>query len=193
MRLEPGLHGRGDDLGEPALRDMPQRLDKEQESRRLQRGPDLGEKGLQVLDLMGHPEDKRQIGLDVQTQAILGREVEADAAGDPGPLRAPPRLFEHLRLDVDGHDQAALADDPGHGDREEPRAAADVDGRVTRSKERAQDAGRVVGHPPEDVRQGKGQPGGTEWFGHGPAGAIEGIKRAYYAFGMALLSMNIRD
>lgn len=152
-KLEALALGGSDDLREQALGDVHPRFDEKQEPAWLQGGQDFGEKPPQVGHLVGHPEGQREIGLQVETQPVFTAEVKADTAGDTGPLRSFPCLFEHARMDVHGHDQAFLSDPPGHGDGEEPGPAAGVDGDIPLLEEPGEDPARVVGHPPENVRQ----------------------------------------
>lgn len=126
-------------------------LDKKEAGLGLEPSPDLAEESLQAFDLVGRPEDEREIGLDIRPQACVPGKDQADPAVDAGPLRPEPGFFQHLRLPVDSDDQAALAGQAGHGHREETRAAADVQDRVALPDERAQDADGIMEQPPEEV------------------------------------------
>ena len=98
--------------------------------------------------------------------------------------RAPPALvLEHPAGEVGG-DRA--------------RSAADVEGRIAFLEKRGQDADRIVQHPPEDIGQREGQPGGAERLGQltilekGPGPAIRPSLVARPTFFAALASPRLR-
>ena len=188
MRHEARLLRGIDDLEVPTLGNMDLRLDEKKTALGFEGGQDLAEKALEAVDLMGHPENEREISLEVQSEGVLRGQMKPDPARDTGPLRAPPGPLEHRRLNVHSHDPTPIADHPGHGDGEVARSAADIESRVALSEKRAEDSDRIVGHPPEDVRQREGQPSGTKRFGQFKSllGRSEPI---YYAFGTAPLSI----
>ena len=156
-----------DEARESDFGDVHPGLDEEQAAFGLQGGPDLGEQPPGVGDLVGHPEGQGEIGPDVEPEPVLVGQVEPDPAGDAGADGPLSGSLEHARVDIHGHDRARLSRHPGHGDGEIARPAADVENDVARTDEAAEDAVRVLGHPPEDVRQGEGQPGRANMFGHG--------------------------
>ncbi|MCK7468638.1 MAG: hypothetical protein MZU91_11365 [Desulfosudis oleivorans] len=69
-------------------------------------------------------------------------------------------------MNVHGHDRARLPRHPGHGNGEIARPATDVERDVPGTEEPAEDSARVLGQPPEDIRQGEGQPRRANVFGH---------------------------
>jgi hypothetical protein len=180
VTLEARSLGGRDDLRERAPGDVHPGLDQKQEAAGFQDGQDLGEKPFAVGDLVGHPEGQREIGLQVDSQSVLAAEVQADTAGDSGPLGPFPRFFEHALMDIHGHDQAALSNPPGHGNSEETGAAADVDGDIPFPEEPGQDPVRVVSHPPEGICQQEGQPRRTNMLAHhGPISGFRIICRIF--------------
>ena len=145
MRRETRLHGSGDDLEVPSLGNMDLRLDEKKTALGFEGGQDLAKESLEAVDLMGHPENEREISLEIQSEGGLRGQMKPDPAGDTGPLRAPPGPLEHRRLNVHSHDPTPIADHPGHGDGEVARSAADIESRVALFEKRAEEADRIGG------------------------------------------------
>lgn len=107
---------------------------------------------------MEHPEGQNEVGGAGDPQSVRQALPELDSAVETFAFGPPSRPLEHLVLDIHGNDPAVWADEPGQCYGEEAETAADVDHRVSRAYQVAEDADGIVDEPTQGIVERVSEP-----------------------------------
>jgi hypothetical protein len=127
------------------------RLHDEEPALREQERPNVGEEGRLIRELVDHVERQGEVHRLGQPDSARLTAMEHDSRLERRALDLGADDVEHAGLQVHRQDAAGRSDEPGEIDREEARAAAEVEDRHPLPDVRPEEAERILDPPAEPV------------------------------------------